>query len=223
MSVAHSSPAASRRRWLIIGLAVLAIALLAWWLWPSSPAKSPQPGGRPGFGAFSGPVPVRVTTVKQGEFEVFYKALGTVTPLNTVNVRSRVGGELVEVRFEEGQRVKAGELLAVIDPRPYKVALQQAEGTLQQNRALLQNAQVRSGALPRAVRRRQHRQADARHPRRRWSTSTKARWRPIRRRSTKPSLTWNSPRSAHRSTAASACASWTSATWSRPATPHRWW
>ncbi|MTZ15319.1 MdtA/MuxA family multidrug efflux RND transporter periplasmic adaptor subunit [Pseudomonas sp. JL972] len=142
MSVAHSSPAASRRRWLIIGLAVLAIALLAWWLWPSSPAKSPQPGGRPGFGAFSGPVPVRVTTVKQGEFEVFYKALGTVTPLNTVNVRSRVGGELVEVRFDEGQRVKAGELLAVIDPRPYKVALQQAEGTLQQNRALLQNAQV---------------------------------------------------------------------------------
>ena len=65
-------------------------------------AKSPQPGGRPGFGAFSGPVPVRVTAVKQGEFEVFYKSLGTVTPLNTVNVRSRVGGELVEVRFEEG-------------------------------------------------------------------------------------------------------------------------
>src|SRR5690606_30750058 len=130
MSVAQSSPAASRRRWLIISLAVLAIALLTWWLWPSPSAKPPQMGGRPGFGAFSGPVPVRVTTVKQGEFEVFYKALGTVTPLNTVNVRSRVGGELVEVRFEEGQRVKAGELLAVIDPRPYKVALQQAEGTL---------------------------------------------------------------------------------------------
>src|SRR5690606_21309935 len=142
MSVAHSSPAASRRRWLIIGLAVLVIALLAWWLWPSPSAKSPQPGGRPGFGAFSGPVPVRVTAVKQGEFEVFYKALGTVTPLNTVNVRSRVGGELVEVRFEEGQRVKAGDLLAVIDPRPYEVALQQAEGTLQQNQALLKNAQL---------------------------------------------------------------------------------
>lgn len=85
---------------------------------------------------------MRVAPVEQGRFEVYSKALGTVTPLNTVNVRSRVAGELVEVRFEEGQRVKAGDLLAIIDPRPYEVALQQAEGTLQQNRALLQNAQV---------------------------------------------------------------------------------
>jgi len=80
--------------------------------------------------------------VEQGRFEVYAKALGTVTPLNTVNVRSRVAGELVDVRFEEGQRVQAGDLLAVIDPRPYEVALQQAEGTLKQNRALLENAQV---------------------------------------------------------------------------------
>ncbi len=80
--------------------------------------------------------------VEKGEFEVYNKALGSVVPLNTVNLRSRVGGELVELRFEEGQRVKKGDLLAVIDPRPYKVALQQAEGTLQQNRAQLKNAQV---------------------------------------------------------------------------------
>ena len=70
---------------------------------------------------------MRVAKVEQGEFEVFNKALGSVTPLNTVNLRSRVAGELVELRFEEGQRVKKGDLLAVIDPRPYKVALQQAE------------------------------------------------------------------------------------------------
>ena len=85
---------------------------------------------------------MRVAPVTQGEFEVYYKALGTVTPLNTVNVRSRVAGELMEVRFDEGQRVSAGDLLAVIDPRPYEVALQQAEGTLKQNQALLTNAQL---------------------------------------------------------------------------------
>ncbi|AHL75698.1 secretion protein HlyD [Stutzerimonas stutzeri] len=143
MSDANTSSAGSVRRWLIIGGVIVAIALLLWWLWPTAAEKPQQQrGGRPAFGAFGGPTPVRVATVEQGVFEVYTKALGTVTPLNTVNVRSRVAGELVEVRFEEGQRVQAGDLLAVIDPRPYEVALQQAEGTLQQNRALLQNAQV---------------------------------------------------------------------------------
>jgi multidrug efflux system membrane fusion protein len=137
---ASSSP---RFRWLLLAVAVLAAVSLLWWLWPDSNAEQAQrPGGRPGFGAFGGPVPVRVTPVRQGDFEVYYKALGTVTPLNTVNVRSRVAGELVEVHFEEGQRVKAGDLLAVIDPRPYRVALQQAEGTLRQNQAQLKNAQL---------------------------------------------------------------------------------
>lgn len=143
MSEANTSSTGSARRWLIIGVVITAIALLLWWLWPTA-AETPQSqrGGRPAFGALGGPTPVRVASVEQGAFEVYSKALGTVTPLNTVNVRSRVAGELVDVRFEEGQRVSAGDLLAVIDPRPYEVALQQAEGTLQQNRALLQNAQV---------------------------------------------------------------------------------
>jgi multidrug efflux system membrane fusion protein len=87
-------------------------------------------------------VPVRVATITQGDFPVYLKALGTVTALNTVNVRGRVDGELVKLPFEEGQQVKAGDLLAVIDPRPYQVALQQAEGTLAQNRAQLKNAEI---------------------------------------------------------------------------------
>ena len=140
MSEANTSSAGSVRRWLIIGGLIIATVLLIWWLWPATAEKPQQQRG--GRGALGGPTPVRVATVEQGTFEVYAKALGTVTPLNTVNVRSRVAGELMEIRFDEGQRVKAGDLLAVIDPRPYKVALQQAEGTLQQNRALLQNAQV---------------------------------------------------------------------------------
>jgi membrane fusion protein, multidrug efflux system len=73
---------------------------------------------------------------------VYYKALGTVTALNTINVRSRVGGELIKIAFEEGQMVKAGDLLAEIDPRSYQNALLQAQGTLLQNQAQLKNAQV---------------------------------------------------------------------------------
>ncbi|WP_065936767.1 MdtA/MuxA family multidrug efflux RND transporter periplasmic adaptor subunit, partial [Pseudomonas sp. 34 E 7] len=87
-------------------------------------------------------VPVRVAPAVLGEFPVYYKALGTVTALNTINVRSRVGGELVKIAFEEGQMVKAGDLLAEIDPRSYQNALLQAQGTLLQNQAQLKNAQV---------------------------------------------------------------------------------
>lgn len=145
--MSESSLNASSRRWLFIVLALLAVAILAWWLWPASDAKAPAgqrgPGGAGGpFGPFAGPVPVRVAEVRLGDFPVELKALGTVTAYNTVNVRARVDGELVKVLFEEGQQVKAGDLLAVIDPRPYEIALQQAEGTLQENRAQLQNARI---------------------------------------------------------------------------------
>ena len=99
-------------------------------------------GGRPGFGTSTASVPVRVASATVGDFPVYYKALGTVTATNTVNVRSRVAGELVKVHFKEGQQVKAGDLLAEIDPRSYQIALQQAEGTLAQNQAQLKNAQI---------------------------------------------------------------------------------
>ena len=139
MSNASPSPSNSSRQWLI-GLTLLAVLLLLlWWFWPSKPES--QQMGRGRFGDM-GPVPVRVAEVKQGEFAIELKALGTVTSYNTVNVRSRVDGELVKVLFEEGQQVKAGDLLAVIDPRPYQVALQQAQGALQENQAQLKNAEL---------------------------------------------------------------------------------
>ncbi|SDI13124.1 membrane fusion protein, multidrug efflux system [Pseudomonas benzenivorans] len=128
--------ASRRQRW--VGLLLLAVVIaLIWWFWPSKP--EPQRGGRWGDG---GPVPVRVATVSQDDFPVELKALGTVTAYNTVNVRPRVDGELVKLLFEDGQQVEAGDLLALIDPRPYEVALQQALGVQQENQAQLQNAEI---------------------------------------------------------------------------------
>ncbi|MES2869487.1 MAG: MdtA/MuxA family multidrug efflux RND transporter periplasmic adaptor subunit [Pseudomonadota bacterium] len=148
----QSSVSPTSRRWLVALLVLLLIAGLCWWLWPSASKKAPtdQPAGhtsrsgmmRPGFGGSTQAVPVRVSEVTRGDFPIFYKALGTVTALNTINVRSRVAGELVKVHFKEGQKVKAGDLLAEIDPRSYQNALLQAEGTLLQNQAQLKNAQV---------------------------------------------------------------------------------
>jgi multidrug efflux system membrane fusion protein len=141
------------RRWLFGLLMVLVVAVLCWWFWPakkttengaSAPATAGRNAGsaRPGFGGSAEPTPVRVADVVTGDFPVYYKALGTVTATNTVNVRSRVAGELIKVNFQEGQRVKAGDLLAEIDPRTYEIALQQAQGTLAQNQAQLKNAQL---------------------------------------------------------------------------------
>jgi multidrug efflux system membrane fusion protein len=151
----QSSAPRSPRRWLFGLLVLLVIAALCWKFWPGSAVPKDAAGQkavaghtgrsgamRPGFGGATGPVPVRVAPAVKGDFPLYYKALGTVTALNTINVRSRVGGELVKIYFEEGQMVKAGDLLAEIDPRPYQNALLQAEGTLLQNQAQLKNAQV---------------------------------------------------------------------------------
>lgn len=150
----QSSGPRSSRRWLISLLILLVIAGLCWWLWPTSaPQKEGATGrkaggaahssvARPGFGGSVVAVPVRVAPAVLGDFPIYYKALGTVTAMNTINVRSRVAGELVKINFQEGQMVKVGDLLAEIDPRSYQIALQQAEGTLATNQALLKNAQL---------------------------------------------------------------------------------
>lgn len=149
-------------RWLLFVVLLVVLAGAAWWYWAhraetgettvgGNTAAGSHGGhsgrraggpGRPGFGGSEAPTPVRVATVTQGDFPVYYKALGTVTSTNTVSVRSRVAGELVKVNYQEGQVVKAGDLLAQIDPRSYQIALQQAQGTLAQNQALLKNAQI---------------------------------------------------------------------------------
>ncbi|MES2207977.1 MAG: efflux RND transporter periplasmic adaptor subunit [Pseudomonadota bacterium] len=96
--------------------------------------------GRGGLGG--GVVPVKVAKVYAGEMDRIIEALGTVTPLNTVTVRSRVDGVLEKVLFQEGQVVKAGQWLAQIDPIPLSLQVQQAEGVVQRDIALLQNAKA---------------------------------------------------------------------------------
>lgn len=99
----------------------------------------------PGFGGHEDedrPVVVAVETAIKGDFPVYVNGLGTVTALKTVTVRPRVDGELVKIAFQEGQMVKQGDLLAEIDPRPFQVQLQQAEGQLLRDKALLDNAEI---------------------------------------------------------------------------------
>ncbi|MBV9302127.1 MAG: MdtA/MuxA family multidrug efflux RND transporter periplasmic adaptor subunit [Acidobacteriaceae bacterium] len=109
--------------------------------------KSGQGGGRQGRvgnRGRQGPavIPVAVDTVRQGDIGVYINALGTVTPVYTVTVTSRVVGELKEVHYREGQIVHKGDLLAVIDPRPYQAVLTQAQGQLARDQALLKNAYI---------------------------------------------------------------------------------
>ncbi len=87
-------------------------------------------------------VPVAVATAERRDVPVYLKGLGTVTAFNTVSVKSRVDGQLAQVNFKEGQHVKKGDLLAVIDPRPYQVALEQAQATLFNDQAPLKDARL---------------------------------------------------------------------------------
>ncbi|HEY2781052.1 MAG TPA: efflux RND transporter periplasmic adaptor subunit [Steroidobacteraceae bacterium] len=104
--------------------------------------KQPVPGFARGRGGQNGPVAVSVATAVTGDIQVKIPALGTVTPLATVTVRTQITGTLQKILFTEGQFVHQGDSLAQIDPRPYEAALQQMEGNLKRDQALLADAKL---------------------------------------------------------------------------------
>jgi multidrug efflux system membrane fusion protein len=119
-----------------IALAMLAVgAGAAAWLTRGGPADAAQSAPPPA-------VPVEVATVARQDVPVYLTGLGTVQAFNTVAIKTRVDGELQQVLFREGQKVKKGDLLAVIDPRPFQAALDEATAKVEQDQANLANAQL---------------------------------------------------------------------------------
>ena len=129
----------SRKHWLYTPLLICLLAAGAYVFFIESTARGDkQKNGK------VAPPPVSVATLpaKKSDVSIYLTGIGSVTPLNTVTVKSRVDGQLMEVLFREGQTVNRGQLLARIDPRPFQVLLTQAEGQMARDQALLQNARV---------------------------------------------------------------------------------
>ncbi|HXE39695.1 MAG TPA: MdtA/MuxA family multidrug efflux RND transporter periplasmic adaptor subunit, partial [Azonexus sp.] len=125
--------------WITVGAFIAIAAALYFFLRPEAPAPSEGRRGADGKGR---PVPVVAATVQRGDIDVIINALGTVAARNTVTVKPRVDGQLQRVAFQEGQVVKAGEVLAEIDPRTFQAQFEQANGQLMRDQALLANAQL---------------------------------------------------------------------------------
>jgi len=132
-------PRSMLHRWWIVLAIVCLLAIGAYFFFAkgSQKARAAQQGASamPGVAVVAAPV-------KKTDFNVYLSGLGSVIPINTVTVKTRVDGELTKVLFKEGQIVSKGELLAEIDPRPFQVQLTEAEGALARDQALLENSRL---------------------------------------------------------------------------------
>jgi multidrug efflux system membrane fusion protein len=143
------SPAPKSRAWLWI-LIIAALAAGVWYYRSRSTSQAQDNStaaakGRSGTGQGGFVVPVVVAPAQLGDLPVYFNGLGTVTAFNTVTVHSRVDGQLISVAFKEGEFVHEGDLLAQIDPRPFEVQLEQAQGQLAKDQAQRKDAEVNYG------------------------------------------------------------------------------
>jgi len=140
------SPAPRTRKssWLRIVVYLVLIASLGLIVWRihKNQQLSAQNSANQAAMLANQPIPVQVAAAEQKPMPIFLTALGTVTPYMSVTVKARVSGELEPVNFTEGQQVRQGQTIMTIDPKPYQAALNQAQGNLLHDEALLKNAQA---------------------------------------------------------------------------------
>jgi len=138
----ESSPAKPRSRRGSVITTIIVLLLIAGVVWWTKQNPAPEPQGRGGAGRNAAPMSVVDETISKGDINISLNALGTVTSLATVTIRSQISGYLMKIDFTEGKEVKKGDLLVEIDPRPYEATLAQAKGQLARDEALLRGAQV---------------------------------------------------------------------------------
>ena len=134
--------AGSLKRWWWVALIAVCVVAAGVSLVLIKGGKGKSGAAKQESAALSRTVPVVAKAARKGDMAVYITGLGTVTPVYTVTVRTRVDGQLMEVLFREGQMVERGDVLATIDPRPFEVQLTQAEGQMARDQALLKNAQL---------------------------------------------------------------------------------
>jgi multidrug efflux system membrane fusion protein len=125
-----------------VSLAVLLVVIGGYILWSRIASANAAAAAAKAAAAGPPPIPVVAATSRKGDIGVYYTGLGAVTPLATVTVRTRVDGQLMNIRYREGDTVHQGDLLAEIDDGPYQAALTQAQGQLMRDQATLENARI---------------------------------------------------------------------------------